>query len=227
MAHDGGISWRDIRFTLGREIRNDQVFSERQDASCPRLGGPRGGAGRGDGGRVGFAGGSGGRPAGGHAGALRPDRGHRAGLARAAPGQQQRLAAGHRPLPAVPAERARSQAHRGRGLRPQDQGRGGGVPAREGPERFRGGPGVHLAVARGHGASRQRRPGGARGPGPDQLPEPEGRATLAVDGLFGPKTEASVWAFQKAMAAEASGFRVDGIVGLQTWRALVSEALSG
>ncbi|HEV2253320.1 MAG TPA: peptidoglycan-binding protein [Streptosporangiaceae bacterium] len=51
--------------------------------------------------------------------------------------------------------------------------------------------------------------------------------TLAVDGLFGPKTEASVRAFQKAMAAEVSGFRVDGIVGPQTWRALVSEALSG
>ena len=51
--------------------------------------------------------------------------------------------------------------------------------------------------------------------------------TLAVDGLFGPKTGASVRAFQKAMAAEASGFRVDGIVGPQTWQALVSEALSG
>jgi peptidoglycan hydrolase-like protein with peptidoglycan-binding domain len=51
--------------------------------------------------------------------------------------------------------------------------------------------------------------------------------TLTVDGLFGPKTEASVRAFQKAMAAEVSGFRVDGIVGAQTWQALVSEALSG
>jgi peptidoglycan hydrolase-like protein with peptidoglycan-binding domain len=51
--------------------------------------------------------------------------------------------------------------------------------------------------------------------------------TLAVDGLFGPKTEASVRAFQKAMAAEVAGFRVDGIVGPQTWQALVSEALSG
>jgi peptidoglycan hydrolase-like protein with peptidoglycan-binding domain len=51
--------------------------------------------------------------------------------------------------------------------------------------------------------------------------------TLTVDGLFGPKTEASVRAFQKAMAAEVSGFRVDGIVGPQTWQALVSEALSG
>jgi murein L,D-transpeptidase YcbB/YkuD len=51
--------------------------------------------------------------------------------------------------------------------------------------------------------------------------------TLTVDGLFGPKTETSVRAFQKAMAAEVSGFRVDGIVGPQTWQALVSEALSG
>ena len=51
--------------------------------------------------------------------------------------------------------------------------------------------------------------------------------TLTVDGLFGPKTEASVRAFQKAMAAEVAGFRVDGIVGPQTWQALVSEALSG
>ena len=51
--------------------------------------------------------------------------------------------------------------------------------------------------------------------------------TLAVDGLFGPKTEASVRAFQKAMAAEVAGFRVDGIVGPRTWQALVSEALSG
>jgi murein L,D-transpeptidase YcbB/YkuD len=51
--------------------------------------------------------------------------------------------------------------------------------------------------------------------------------TLVVDGLFGPKTEASVRAFQKAMSAEVNGFRVDGIVGPQTWQALVSEALSG
>jgi murein L,D-transpeptidase YcbB/YkuD len=51
--------------------------------------------------------------------------------------------------------------------------------------------------------------------------------TLAVDGLFGPKTEASVRAFQKGMASEASGFRVDGIVGSRTWQALISEALSG
>ena len=51
--------------------------------------------------------------------------------------------------------------------------------------------------------------------------------TLAVDGIFGPRTEASVRAFQKAMASEAAGFGVDGIVGPQTWRALISAALSG
>lgn len=51
--------------------------------------------------------------------------------------------------------------------------------------------------------------------------------TLVVDGLFGPKTQASVRAFQKAMTSEVAGFMVDGIVGPQTWQALVSEALSG
>ena len=44
---------------------------------------------------------------------------------------------------------------------------------------------------------------------------------------FWSKTETSVRAFQKAMAAEVPGFRIDGIVGPQTWQALVSEALSG
>lgn len=51
--------------------------------------------------------------------------------------------------------------------------------------------------------------------------------TLNVDGIFGPKTEAAVRAFQKAMAGEVPGFTVDGIVGPQTWQALVTEALSG
>jgi peptidoglycan hydrolase-like protein with peptidoglycan-binding domain len=37
--------------------------------------------------------------------------------------------------------------------------------------------------------------------------------TLAVDGIFGPRTEPSVRAFQKAMASEAAGFGVDGMVG--------------
>ena len=44
---------------------------------------------------------------------------------------------------------------------------------------------------------------------------------LAVDGIFGPETEAAVRGFQQAL-----GMTVDGIVGQQTWRALVSGMLS-
>ncbi len=51
--------------------------------------------------------------------------------------------------------------------------------------------------------------------------------TLKVDGIFGPKTAAWVRAFQQAIAHEVHGFPVDGIVGQLTWRALVTEALSG
>ena len=51
--------------------------------------------------------------------------------------------------------------------------------------------------------------------------------TLVVDGIFGPKTAAAVRAFQHAMSFEIPGFAVDGIVGPQTWQALVTEALSG
>jgi murein L,D-transpeptidase YcbB/YkuD len=51
--------------------------------------------------------------------------------------------------------------------------------------------------------------------------------TLNVDGVYGRRTEQAVRAFQRAMAAEIPGFRVDGIVGPQTWQALVTEALSG
>jgi len=51
--------------------------------------------------------------------------------------------------------------------------------------------------------------------------------TLDVDGIFGPKTQAAVRAFQQAMAHEIRGFPVDGIVGPLTWQALVTEALSG
>lgn len=51
--------------------------------------------------------------------------------------------------------------------------------------------------------------------------------TLDVDGIFGPKTQAAVRAFQQAMAHQVRGFSVDGIVGPQTWQALVTESLSG
>ena len=51
--------------------------------------------------------------------------------------------------------------------------------------------------------------------------------TLTVDGIFGPKTAAAVKAFQQAMSIQVPGFAVDGIIGPQTWRALVTEALSG
>ena len=44
---------------------------------------------------------------------------------------------------------------------------------------------------------------------------------LQVDGIFGPKTDASVRDFQRAL-----GITVDGIVGPVTWRALVSGMLS-
>ena len=51
--------------------------------------------------------------------------------------------------------------------------------------------------------------------------------TLDVDGIFGLKTQAAVRGFQRGMAIEIPGFAADGIVGPQTWHALVSEALSG
>lgn len=51
--------------------------------------------------------------------------------------------------------------------------------------------------------------------------------TLAVDGVFGPKTLAAVRAFQQGVAHEVRGFPVDGIVGPLTWQALVTEALAG
>lgn len=50
--------------------------------------------------------------------------------------------------------------------------------------------------------------------------------TLAVDGVFGPRTEAAVRAFQEALHADITSMAVDGIVGQMTWRALVSGMLS-
>lgn len=51
--------------------------------------------------------------------------------------------------------------------------------------------------------------------------------TLNVDGVFGPRTDKVVRAFQRAIAVEIPGFPVDGIVGPLTWQALITEALSG
>ena len=48
---------------------------------------------------------------------------------------------------------------------------------------------------------------------------------LAVDGMFGPKTNAKVRGFQAAIASEMP-FAVDGIVGPRTWQALITGALS-
>ncbi len=50
---------------------------------------------------------------------------------------------------------------------------------------------------------------------------------VAVDGIFGPLTDAAVRAFQQALHADISSMRVDGIVGPMTWQALVSGMLSG
>ena len=50
---------------------------------------------------------------------------------------------------------------------------------------------------------------------------------LAVDGIFGPKTDAAVRGFQQALHAEIPSVAVDGIVGPMTWQALVSGMLSG
>ena len=49
-----------------------------------------------------------------------------------------------------------------------------------------------------------------------------GGVTLTVDGIFGPKTQKWIRAFQAA-----EGFKADGVVGLLTWQALVTESLSG
>jgi peptidoglycan hydrolase-like protein with peptidoglycan-binding domain len=49
---------------------------------------------------------------------------------------------------------------------------------------------------------------------------------LAVDGIFGPKTDAAVRGFQSAIHADVPSMAVDGIVGPMTWQALVSGMLS-
>jgi peptidoglycan hydrolase-like protein with peptidoglycan-binding domain len=50
---------------------------------------------------------------------------------------------------------------------------------------------------------------------------------VQIDGIFGPKTEAAVRAFQQAIAADVPSMAVDGIVGPMTWQALVSGMLAG
>ncbi len=49
---------------------------------------------------------------------------------------------------------------------------------------------------------------------------------LAIDGIFGPKTEAAVRGFQQALHTDIPSVAVDGIVGPMTWQALVSGMLS-
>ena len=49
---------------------------------------------------------------------------------------------------------------------------------------------------------------------------------LAMDGIFGPNTDAAVRGFQQALHQDIPSVTVDGIVGPVTWQALVSGMLS-
>ncbi len=49
---------------------------------------------------------------------------------------------------------------------------------------------------------------------------------LAVDGVFGPRTEEAVRGFQQALRTDHPSVAVDGIVGPVTWNALVAGLLS-
>jgi peptidoglycan hydrolase-like protein with peptidoglycan-binding domain len=49
---------------------------------------------------------------------------------------------------------------------------------------------------------------------------------LAIDGVFGAKTESAVRGFQQALHADIPSVVVDGVVGPVTWQALVSGMLS-
>ena len=50
--------------------------------------------------------------------------------------------------------------------------------------------------------------------------------SIAVDGIFGPQTDAAVRGFQQALHQDIPLVTVDGIVGPVTWQALVSGMLS-
>ena len=50
---------------------------------------------------------------------------------------------------------------------------------------------------------------------------------LQIDGIFGPKTEATVRGFQQALHTDIPTVAVDGIVGPVTWQALISGMLAG
>ncbi len=50
---------------------------------------------------------------------------------------------------------------------------------------------------------------------------------VQIDGIFGPRTEAAVRGFQKAIAEDVPSMAVDGVVGPMTWQALVSGMLAG